>query len=159
MLPCQCWSVFTQQWNILTSAGKHILIKMWPITRALRLITRFPPVKGHNVLIIQFIFIELILILSAGIPCFCYSQPATQWASNFNTLKRMSWFFMRLCQFSSWKKKWWASTLDNKASASGKFNQCKNALNLHSFSWPAGGSDSGCRNKSDCLEVYRKKTL
>lgn len=93
MLPCQCWSVFTQQWNILTSAGKHILIKMWPITRALRLITRFPPAKGHNVLIIQFMFIELILILSAGIPCFCYSQPATQWASNFNTLKRMSWVF------------------------------------------------------------------
>lgn len=32
-----------------------------------------------------------------------------------------------------------------------KWSQCGSALNLNSFTWPAGGDYSGCQKKFDCL--------
>lgn len=34
-----------------------------------------------------------------------------------------------------------------------------NALNQHSFLWPPGGNSTGCKKKSDCIEVYKKIIL
>jgi len=35
---------------------------------------------------------------------------------------------------------------------------CGSAFNLHSLHRPAGGNSSGCKEKSDCVEVSEKMT-
>lgn len=38
------------------------------------------------------------------------------------------------------------------------YEACGKVSQVFSLKWPEGGDSSGCKKRSDCLEVYEKKS-